>query len=98
MSKRNGAKLRELSLNFPKLADWLYIGWLSCLAALGREFSNKGTFLLHDPVLYMCRIGNKAICLDRDTSSEVALFFGGWDDNDLISDKVLVHNGTTSTG
>ena len=53
LSKRNGAKLRELSLNFPKLADWLYIGWLSCLAALGWEFSNKGTFLLHDPVVWV---------------------------------------------
>ena len=50
LSKRNGAKLRELSLNFSKLADWLCIGWPSCLAALRREFSNRETFLLHHPV------------------------------------------------
>ena len=34
------AKLWELSGNFPKLADWLCIGWPSCLAALRREISN----------------------------------------------------------
>ena len=50
LSKRNGAKFSGLSLNFPKLADWLCMGWPSCLAALGREFSNRGTFILHDPV------------------------------------------------
>ena len=26
------------------------LGWPSCLAALGREFSNRETLLLHDPV------------------------------------------------
>ena len=31
-------KFRELSLNFPKLADWLCMGWLSCLAAWGQEY------------------------------------------------------------
>ena len=50
LSSRNGAKFRELSLNFPRLADWLCMGWPSCLAALEREFSNWGAFLLHDPV------------------------------------------------
>ena len=59
LSKINGTKLWELGLNFPKLADWLCMGWPSCLAALGREFSNRGTFLLHDPVkatklTYLC--------------------------------------------
>ena len=42
LSKRNDARFRELSSNFPKLADWLCIGWPSCLGALGREFSNRG--------------------------------------------------------
>ena len=45
-----------------------------------------------------CRIGNKAMCLDEGTTSEVALFYGGWDDNDLISDKVFAHDGTNVTG
>ena len=40
LSKRNCAKFRELSLNFPKLADWLSIGRPRCLAAQWREFSN----------------------------------------------------------
>ena len=40
----NSAKFRELSFNFPKLADWLCIGWPNCLAALGREFINRGPF------------------------------------------------------
>ena len=33
-------KFQELSLNFPKLADWLSMGRPSCLAALRREISN----------------------------------------------------------
>ena len=48
--------------------------------------------------LYLSRIGNKAMCLDEGTTSEVALFYGGWDDNDLISDKVFAHDGTNVTG
>ena len=32
-SKRIGAKFRELSSNFLKLADWLCMGWPICLAA-----------------------------------------------------------------
>ena len=36
MLASNNAKLRELSLNFPKLADWLRMDWSSCLAALAR--------------------------------------------------------------
>ena len=35
-SKRNGAKFGKLSMNFPKMADWLWMGWPSCPAALGR--------------------------------------------------------------
>ena len=61
-SKRNGAKFRELSLNFPKLADWLCMGWPSCLAALGREFSNRGTFLLHDPVCGFSMMEQVSLC------------------------------------
>ena len=38
LSKRNGAKIRELSLNFPSLADWLCNSRPRCRAALGRNF------------------------------------------------------------
>ena len=34
------AKFQEFSYHFPKLADWLCMGWASCLAALRREISN----------------------------------------------------------
>ena len=44
LSKRNGAKFRELSLNFPWLADWLCNSRPRCRAALGREFSKRGHF------------------------------------------------------
>ena len=44
LCKRNGAKFRELSSNFPKLADWLCMGWQIYLAAHGREFLNRGYF------------------------------------------------------
>ena len=43
-SKRIGAKFTELSFNFPILVYWLCIGRPSCLAALGREFSNRNHF------------------------------------------------------
>ena len=46
LSKRNAAKFRELCSNFLKLAEWLWMGWPSCLAALGLAFSNRGTFPL----------------------------------------------------
>ena len=51
LCKRNGTKFRELSSNFPKLGDWLCMSWPFCLAALGREFLNRGTFLLLKPRL-----------------------------------------------
>ena len=44
LSKRKGAKYRELSLNFPWSSDWLCISRPSCMAALGREFLNNGHF------------------------------------------------------
>ena len=44
LSKRTGAKLRELNVNFQTLADWLCIGRPSCLTALGRKFSKRGHF------------------------------------------------------
>ena len=50
LSKRDGAKFSELGLDFPKLADWLCMGRPSFLAAIRWEFSNRGTFLLLDPV------------------------------------------------
>ena len=37
-------RLSELSLTFSKLADWLFMGWPSSLAALGRDFSDRGLF------------------------------------------------------
>ena len=42
LSKRSGTKFRELSLNFPKLADWLCMGWPSCLALEGGNFLTGG--------------------------------------------------------
>ena len=36
LSKRIGAKFREFSLNFPKLSDWLCMGWPIFLAVLAR--------------------------------------------------------------
>ena len=38
-SEKKGAKLSELSLNFPKLADWLCMGWSVCQAAAKAENS-----------------------------------------------------------
>ena len=51
LSKRNGAKFRELRDNFPKLTDWAVHGRSLCLAAVGREFSNGGNFFC--TTLYM---------------------------------------------
>ena len=50
LSKRNGAKLRELSQNFTKLADWAVHGRSLFLAAVGAEIFKHGTILLHNPV------------------------------------------------
>ena len=43
-SEKNPAKLSELSLNFPKLADWLCMGWSVCQAAAKAGNSNRGNF------------------------------------------------------
>ena len=37
------------------------MGCPSCLAALGREFSNRGTFILHDPVGVLVNRENKKV-------------------------------------
>ena len=50
LSKRNGAKLRELSYNFPKLADMAVHGRPHRVAAVGAGIFKQGTFLLHHPV------------------------------------------------
>ena len=49
-SEKKGAKLSELSWNFPKLADWLCMGWSVCQAAAKAGNSNRGNFFLHQPV------------------------------------------------
>ena len=51
LSKRNGAKLRELSDNFPKLADWAVHGRSLCLATLVAGVLKQGTIILHRPLL-----------------------------------------------
>ena len=47
-SEKKGAKLSELSLNFPKLADWLCMA--VCQAAAKAGNSNRGKVFLHQPV------------------------------------------------
>ena len=82
LSKRNGTKFRELSLNFPKMAHSLCIGMPSCQAAQGREFSNRGTFLLHDPV--QCSLLNRkwpSFASERATRNAVSRQFPATDLN-----------------
>ena len=59
LSKRNGAKFREFSRNFPKLADWAVHGRSLCLAALGAGILKQGTVLLHNPVHLFGVINNQ---------------------------------------
>ena len=47
---KKAAKLCEFSLNFPKFADWLCMGWSVCQAAAKAGNSNRGNFFLHQPV------------------------------------------------
>ena len=49
-SGKKAAKLSELSLNFPKLADWLCMGWSVCQAAAKAGNSNRGKVFLHQAV------------------------------------------------
>ena len=49
-SEKKPAKLSELSLNFPKLADWLCMGWSVCQAAAKARNSNRGKVFLHQAV------------------------------------------------
>ena len=52
-----GVKLfREISHNFPKLADWAVHGWSSCLAALGAGIFKHAGILLHTSV---CKKGRE---------------------------------------
>ena len=51
LSKRKGAKFRELSSNFPKLVDWLSVHGLANLpGSQWAEILSRGTFLLLKPV------------------------------------------------
>ena len=43
-SEKNAAKFSEFSLNVPKLADWLCMGWSVCQAAAKVGNSKRGTF------------------------------------------------------
>ena len=63
LSKRNGAKLRELSYNFPKLADWAVHGRPHCVAAVGAGIFKQGTILLHHPVCVDTRCLNYVLGL-----------------------------------
>ena len=96
LSKRNGTKFRELSLNFPKMARSLCIGRPSCLAAQRQEFSNRGTFLLHDPV--QCSLLNRkwpSFASERATRNAVSRQFPATDLNlrrrrDLCVNPILL--------
>ena len=46
-------------MNFPKLADWLCMGWSVCQAAAKAGNSNRGRLFLHQPVLYSVRNCNR---------------------------------------
>ena len=50
LSKRNDAKFRELSQNFPKFADWAVHGRSLCRAAVGARIFKQGTIILHKAV------------------------------------------------
>ena len=52
LSKRTGAKFRELSQNFPWLDDGLCIGRSHCIAALGQEFSNWVNLFCYSHVFF----------------------------------------------
>ena len=64
LSKRNGAKLRELTSNFPKLADWLCMSWPSCWLHRGGKFQT-------------CRNNFSHLCTSRDCYS--IIFKIEWD-------------------
>ena len=49
LSEKKAAKLSEFGLDFPKLADWLCMGWSVCQAAAKAGNSNRG-FFLQQPV------------------------------------------------
>ena len=55
VEQKKPAKLSELSLNFPKLADWLCMGWSVCQAAAKAGNSNRGKVFLHQAVDIICR-------------------------------------------
>ena len=51
LSKRNGAKFRELSQNLPKLADCATHWRVTLLGRTGVGIFKQGTFLSHNPVV-----------------------------------------------
>ena len=50
VEQKKAAKLSEFSLNFPKLADWLCMGWSVCQAAAKAWYSNRGKKIFAQPV------------------------------------------------
>ena len=59
LSKRNSAKFRELTKNFPKLADWAVHWQVTLPGCMGSGIFGHGTFILHNPVgclklLFVC--------------------------------------------
>ena len=55
LSEKKATKLSEFSLNFPKLADWLCMGWSVCQAA-AKAGNEEYSFQLFVVVLYACSV------------------------------------------
>ena len=55
LSEKKAAKLSEFSLNFPKLADWLCMGWSVCQAAAKAGNSNRGNFFCTSQYMHFRR-------------------------------------------
>ena len=65
LSKRNCAKFRELSHNFPKLVDCA-VHWEVNLPV---RISKQGTFILHNPVSVFYQIEHLPIIISISTKS-----------------------------
>ena len=79
MSKISNAKFRELSQNFPKLADWAVhwvIGRSLRLAALGAGTFKQGTILLNNPVKLIVKYHDASLTLSLEGDGEGVLAVG----------------------
>ena len=77
MEQKNAAKFSELSLNFPKLADWLC--WPICQAATRREFQTGELFFAPactNLFSLLCTRGVKYMVTTEVTN--IGSFVGAW--------------------